>query len=85
MTATESEILDAVSDVVRLALRLGPEASQLGPDTPLTAFGLDSLNIIDVLLGIEQRFNLSFDDADLDLTVFDTVRSLSGFVHARLG
>lgn len=84
MTVTEEQVQEQVANVVRHALRITEGGQQLGPDTALTSFGLDSLNIMDVLLGIEQTFGLTFDDADLDLTVLETVRSLSSFVRSRL-
>ena len=79
------EIQAKVSDVVARALHLGAGGVNFAPNTPLTSHGLDSLNIMDILLGIEQAFGITFDDRDLDLSVLETVDSLTDFVVGNLG
>jgi acyl carrier protein len=73
-----------VRGIVIDALRLGARNEALGPDTPLESLGLDSLNIMDILTGMERTFGLTFDDSDLDFSMLDTVASLTDYVQSTL-
>ena len=39
-------------------------------------YGLDSIGLIEVVVGIEEKFNFEFDDMELNLSNFETVSSI---------
>ena len=45
---------------------------------------LDSLGLVQLLLHIEQEFQVSVNLGDLEIDTFRTVRNISGFLESRL-
>ena len=45
---------------------------------------LDSLGLVQLLLHIEQEFQVSVNLRDLEIDTFRTVRNISGFLESRL-
>lgn len=66
---------------------LGPQAGGT-LDASSTLLGaiaeLDSMAVVAVLTGIEERFGFSVDDDEVDGSTFASVGSLVGFVRAKL-
>lgn len=79
------EVQEEVLIVLDEALSLGGRARRFGRGTHLLGAipELDSMAIVAVLNGLEERFGLAIDD-DLDGETFATVGSLVDFVQARL-
>jgi acyl carrier protein len=51
-----------------------------------TALHLDSLAMLEVILGLEKEYGLEVDESELDLLqIFDSVRSIAKFVQASSG
>ncbi|MCY7079216.1 acyl carrier protein [Streptococcus oralis] len=45
-------------------------------DTDLTLYGLDSLNVILLIISIEEKYNISFADEKLLLENFSTINNI---------
>jgi acyl carrier protein len=75
-------VILTIKGIVRDALHLQSDPAQLADDTRLDTLGLDSLNIVDILLGLERAFDVVFDEADLDFSILDSVSTLADFVLA---
>ncbi len=84
-TLSRADVVGQVRDIVVEALRAQKMANSIGEETYLENLGLDSLNIVDVFLGIEQKFGVEFDDEELDLSVLETVGTLADFVMQAKG
>ena len=78
--------IDDVKIVLRDTLQLGERASRFDASTPL--FGslpeLDSMAVVAVITALEERFDLTVDDDEINGEVFDTVGSLADFVQQKL-
>lgn len=74
------EIRRKVAGIVIEALQAGRAANSLDDGTYLGNLGLDSLNVVDILMGLEREFNLSFDEEEIDFDAFETLGSLTDFV-----
>jgi acyl carrier protein len=73
MAEKRAEILDAIKD--HLAQR-GIEASEVSEQSDLANdLGLDSLDTVELTLGLEERFNIEIPDTELEgvATVGDAV------------
>lgn len=79
---TRDAVTSAIKKIVLDALHLDTRTEDMADDTRLDALGLDSLNIVDILLGLEQAFDLAFDEAELDFTILESVSTLADFVLA---
>jgi methoxymalonate biosynthesis acyl carrier protein len=69
-----------VQRIVRERLNLDPS-----PDDDLIAGGLlDSLELVELLVGLEEAFGMDLIGDDLEIEYFRTLSSISAFVAERL-
>lgn len=84
-TLTRAEILAALKELVIevMQLKIAPEAIS---DTAnlFDDCGLDSTSVIDLIVGLEQKFGISIDDDELDVKLFQDLSKLTEFVEAKL-
>ena len=86
MAVQKDGIVEAVAQV--LAQKLGEEGvsgQQFTAETRLLSSGLnlDSVVILELLLEIENRFRIQFDDADLSVELFQDVGALAEGVRRK--
>lgn len=56
----------------------------LKPDEPLISSGLvDSFNLVDISLFVENTFGVRIDDTELNAETFDTLEELASLIAAR--
>lgn len=56
----------------------------LKPDEPLISSGLvDSFNLVDISLFVEDTFGVRIDDTELNAETFDTLEELASLIAAR--
>lgn len=82
--------MSPVSRVVRVlreALQLGDGVEAFDESTKL--YGsmpeLDVMAIITVVAGLEEEFNIDFDDDDISAEAFESVGSLTCLIQSKLG
>ena len=69
--------------VERLFLEVDPPS--LKSDERLTeSYGVDSVRLFDMIVGLEEDFQISFEDDELILDNFDTVQSIVERVAAKI-
>ena len=49
----------------------------------MEAVGLDSVQILEVVVGLEEVFGVTFDDADFDIENFSNVNAIAQYVRER--
>jgi acyl carrier protein len=81
--------MDVMQEVVRMldeVLSLNGRSASFTADTPLLGAipELDSMAVVGLITGLEERFGLVVDDDDIDGNTFATVGSLTDFVQAKL-
>ena len=88
---TQQDVLDTLKEILVVRLRFDPQrAAHITLETTLPksvdgSLGLDSLDILELLLGIEERFRIVIDERE-DLTAdFLSLDSLSRFVLSKTG
>ena len=79
---TRDAVTLAIKDIVLDALHLETNPADMADDTRLDTLGLDSLNIVDILLGMERAFDVAFDETELDFSILESVSTLVDFVLA---
>lgn len=67
-------------DVLREYLPGLEDAQTPDPDTALTAYGLDSLGSISLMLALEEALDLTFPEEQLSAETFRTARTLWGSI-----
>jgi acyl carrier protein len=77
--------IDTVKSV--LASVLGIEDRVGGMTAQTELFGalpeLDSMAVVELIVALEQKFDLKFDDDEVTGEVFETLGSLSAFIDAK--
>jgi len=87
----EQAVLEELKTVLVERLRFDPDrAAGLTPATLLPkgiegSLGLDSLDFIEVSLGIEDRFGLVMDEQEDLAPHFESLGALVGYITSRLG
>ena len=76
--AERSQILAEVRSLLVEDLRVRREPDEIDPDTPLfgTGLGLDSVDALDLVIGIETRFALKFPNDGRGRAALRTVNGL---------
>ena len=76
----------AVLAILDETLSLQGRASNFTSNTPLLGSlpEFDSMAVMTVITSIEDRFDITVDDDELDADVFETVGSLTRFVETKL-
>lgn len=82
---TSESCLDELKELLGDVLRLGKRTASLGPDTAL--FGslpeFDSMAVILVVVAIEERFGVKFEDEEASAETFATVGTLTSLVDRK--
>ena len=75
-----TDIANGVREVI--AFHLGAATTGMAEDARLTDLGADSIDLYEVVMSLEERFNISIDDREAQrlTTVGDTI----AFVRSRL-
>jgi acyl carrier protein len=78
------EILPRVKTMLVERLFLDVAAGDIGDDDDLVKrFGVDSVRIFEVVVGLEETFGVSFADEDFSVERFATPRLIAGIVAAK--
>jgi acyl carrier protein len=81
-----NELLPKVKQLVveRLFLDVAPES--IGDDENLLEkFGVDSVRMFEIVVGLEEAFGVSFADQDFSVERFSTARKIAEVVAAKTG
>ena len=81
-----SSMQEQIKDLLVDRLKLEREASSIGDDEPLfgpEGLGLDSIDALELVLGLEQVFGVTIDDQEVGSQVLATVNSIASFVAER--
>jgi acyl carrier protein len=80
------EANNGVKEVLRETLDLDDRVDSFDADTQLfeSLIELDSMAIVTVLVGLEERFDIVIEDDEIDEETFETLGSLTRFVEEKL-
>ncbi|GAB2789609.1 acyl carrier protein [Amycolatopsis magusensis] len=86
MTETVESVREQVvaGVITALGVVLEEEIPDLAEDTRLADVGLDSTGVLELLMQLEETLGVEFDTDNLEMSHFESVRSLAGFVSAEM-
>ncbi len=77
----EEQLLDCIGMVLRVDV---DKLKNYSKESPLNAIGMDSLNSIDIIVSIEQEFDINFIEEELLIENINTIKKLNTFVEQKL-
>ena len=80
-----SSYAEQIRDILSSHGRLGTEVTELAGDSDLYDAGLTSLNTVNILLAIEDCFDVEFPDEYLSRRTFQSIDALAEAVAGLLG
>lgn len=85
-TASRRQILDLLRSILTQRLELPIRAEPLSEDTDLlgAGIGLDSIEILRLVAGLEEELGITIDDAELELRYFERLGVLVTFIQEKL-
>jgi acyl carrier protein len=80
-------VIDDVKMVVCNALQIDAKVRAMDAATPLLGAipELDSMVVVTVITGLEERFGISVEDDEIGAATFATLGTLTAFVEQKLG
>ena len=87
MTEPVQELEHRVRDLIVLRLKLEIDPAEVDLDAPLfgEGLGLDSIDALELVVGLEQEFSIRIPDADVGKKVFASVRTIAEYVRRQRG
>lgn len=59
-------------------------ASEIKDDDKLSSIGVDSLSIVEIIVGLEEKFNIEFDDSELNSEQLSSIPEILKLVNESL-
>jgi acyl carrier protein len=86
--ATETDLKPRIKNLLVERLKLEMEPSEIGDTDPLFgdfdgSLGLDSIDALELVLGIEQEFGVKIEDEEMGAEVLASVDSVAEFVRSK--
>lgn len=82
--ATQEDIKKELLQFVSENIMDKSAANRLEEDTPFREVGIDSFSIIQIVLFIERKYNLSIAEKDLVPENLNSIASIADFTHKHL-
>ena len=83
---SDERIEDQLKELIVERLFLKIEPGDIGDeDNLMEAHGIDSVQVLEIVVGLEEDYGVSFEDEDFDIEIFQTVKSIAAFVRERTG
>jgi len=84
--AADEQLKQQIKQMIVERLFLKVEPSAIGDDVNLMAeYNIDSVNLLEILVGLEEVFGISVEDADFDVATFSTVNNIAEYVAQKQG
>jgi len=81
-----NEIVQRVRVLLSTRLKLGKAAEELGDDTPLfgpEGLGLDSIDALELVLGLEKEFGVVIEDRPTAVKVLASIKTIAEFIQTQ--
>jgi len=84
MQAVTSDIRNRVMALVKAILEQNAFTATVDPDTRLVDVGLTSMDMVNLMLGVEAEFDFTIPQAEITPENFQSVKSLEAMVAGQL-
>lgn len=81
-----NEIVQRIRHLLSTRLKLAKAVEEITDDTPLfgpTGLGLDSIDALELVLGLEKEFGVVIEDRAVAIQVLTSVRTIAEYVQSQ--
>ena len=79
-------IEDSLKDMIVERLFLPVEPAEIGNDDSLMeTYDVDSVRLLEIVVGLEEVFDISLEDDEFSLERFESVKAIADLVREKLG
>ena len=84
---TVEEVKDRLKGFIVNDLDANISITDIGDDVSLydDGLGLDSIAIINLIVLVEKKFDMNFEENEISASLFSNINSLASFVHSKIG
>jgi acyl carrier protein len=80
----DAQLKQQIKEMIVERLFLDADPAQIGDDENLMEnYDIDSVNLFEIVVGMEEQFGISFEDDDFSVDLFATVDNLAEFVERK--
>lgn len=77
---------DSLKELIVDKLFLSVDPADIGDEDVLVEkFEVDSVRMLDIVMGLEEVFEISFEDDDFSMERFESVKAIAAVVREKLG
>ncbi|MGC9318104.1 MAG: acyl carrier protein [Armatimonadota bacterium] len=80
----DDQLKQQLKEMIVERLFLDVDPAQIADDENLMeSYDIDSVNLFEIVVGMEEQFDISFEDEDFSVDLFATVDNLAEFVEKK--
>jgi len=81
----DKPIEDTIKEMIVERLFLKVDPSEIPNDANLMkTLEIDSVSVLEIVVGLEEIYGISFEDEEFKIEIFETVNSIADFVREKL-
>ncbi len=79
------ELVERIKNIISTVLKVDKEKiDEISQDETLNRVGVDSVNFIEIVVSLEEEFNIAFEDDELLLQNLNTINKLQTIIAGKL-
>jgi acyl carrier protein len=84
MQAAGADVQDRILALVETILKQNSIAAQVDPDSPLVDVGLTSMDMVNLMLGVEAEFDFTIPQPEITPENFQSIKTLESMIVRQL-
>ncbi len=82
----DEQLKQQIKEMIVDRLFLDADPAEMADDENLMEnYEIDSVNLFEIVVGLEEEFDISFEDEDFSVDLFATVNNLAEYVEKKRG
>ena len=83
---SDAQLKEQIKEMIVERLFLPVDPGEISDDENLMeSYEIDSVNLFEIVVGLEEQFDISFEDDDFSVDLFATIDSLADYVEQKRG
>lgn len=79
------ELVERIKNIISTVLKVDKDKiDEISQDETLNRVGVDSVNFIEIVVSLEEEFNIAFEDDELLLQNLNTINKLQAIISGKL-